>query len=471
MSMHLLLIDHREEFMFKLLLSRIVFLVPTVFIILVSTYLLSTYTPGDEVAIRLEMAGESSMRDLDQYELAYKNLERDLGLSGPKFYWSMMPDYFSDEIIEIVPLFTRNTLTELTHQVKDWTIVKDYYNSARELKLFVQDKSVYRELSLELNRQMKHDQVSAIKQLAIQENYDNSLKEMINALNKNIANLRVSSALIYPRIKWNGTNNQFHDWIKRFWNGHNISLRDGVSVTEKIRQSIWWTLSLSFITLTLACVLSTIMAVWLVGNESSMIAKVLNSSLYFFYSIPLFWFATLALVFFTTDDYGEWTHLLPSIGIKFWELGDSFWGNVGIYCRQIILPIICMVLVSLSYLTRQLVVDLKKQSKRLYSTMVRAKGVTPNRLRWNHQLPNALMPYITIVTGALPRTIVGSAIIEVIFNIPGVGKLLLDSIYFGDWPVIFTIIIIVGVVTIFSYLLSDILYAVLYPQAATSILN
>ena len=123
-----------------------------------------------------------------------------------------------------------------------------------------------------------------------------------------------------------------------------------------------------------------------------------------------------------------------------------------------------MVLASLSYLTRQLVTDVNGQRGKLYATLARAKGVNPKRLRWQHLLPNALMPYITIVTGALPRVIVGSTVIEVIFNIPGTGKLLLDSIYQGDWPVIFSIILLVGLLTILSYLLVDILYAHFFPH-------
>ena len=139
--------------------------------------------------------------------------------------------------------------------------------------------------------------------------------------------------------------------------------------------------------------------------------------------------------------------------------------DLAVYGRQLILPLSCMVIVSLSYLTRQLVTDISIQEGKLYAMLARAKGVPQKRLRRQHLLPNALMPYITIVTGALPRMFVGSAVIEVIFNIPGTGKLLLDSIYHGDWPVIFSIIVIVGVFTVLSYLLADILYARFFPHA------
>ncbi len=203
---------------------------------------------------------------------------------------------------------------------------------------------------------------------------------------------------------------------------------------------------------------------WLERSKNHWSSRVVNTLLYFFYAMPLFWLATMAIVFLTTEDYGSWTHIFPSIGIRYWELGGSLWSDLGVYGKQLILPLLCMVLGSLSYLTRQLVTDVNGQRGKLYATLARAKGVNPKRLRWQHLLPNALMPYITIVTGALPRVIVGSTVIEVIFNIPGTGKLLLDSIYQGDWPVIFSIILLVGLLTVLSYLLADILYARFFPH-------
>lgn len=130
-----------------------------------------------------------------------------------------------------------------------------------------------------------------------------------------------------------------------------------------------------------------------------------------------------------------------------------------------------MVVVSIAYLSRQLLSDLKREASLPYVLTARAKGLSQSRIKWNHILPNAWLSYITIITGALPRTIVGSAVIEVIFNLPGVGKLLLDSIHNNDWPVSFSIILLVGFMTVISYLLADLLYIIFYPKMANQILK
>ena len=457
--------------MIKLISIRLSMLLPTVLLILVCAYMLSTNAPGDEVAIRLDLVGESSSQGIEEYERAYRSLERDLGLTGPLFYISMVPQYHSDEIFNIVPLSDRKVARDLNKKIKNWDRVYDFYSQVKGLLIQLEGEPKYRNTRLQVSNLLKSSEISSIQPVFIHPMDTSKIASSLHELNSTINSLAFNDSFIYPTLRWNGTQNQFHHWIARMWNGNNVSLRDGVSVRQKILSSIAWTVSLSLLTLLLACGLSVVIAIWIHAHQDDRISKGLNGLLYLLYAIPLFWLATMAVVFLTTDDYGSWTHIFPAIGIRYWELNNGFWADITVYARQLILPILCMVLVSLSYLSRQLAMDLKQQDSRLYSTIARAKGVDKKQLIWHHQLPNALMPFITIITGALPRTIVGSAIIETIFNIPGVGKLLLDSIYFGDWPVIFSIIIIVGIVTIVSYALSDILYAIFYPNTSQNLLS
>lgn len=450
--------------MLPLILNRLFLLIPTLILILLCTYTLSTYTPSDEVAQRLELAGESVIIDLDRYDKAYRTMERNLGLAGPKFYISLVPRYHPKHPYDIVPAYSRQTLINLNSQVKDWSKVHKYYLSAKNILSVVHGEPRYRELQLQINRMLKTDRLSKLSSVPLQPHYDEGLASAIARLNQDLELLVEDRSMIYPVLRWHGADNQFHHWIKRFWSGDNISLLDGVGVAKKIKKSLRWTLTLSMLSLLMSSVLTIFLAMWIEHRKGHWSARVINNVLYFLYAMPLFWLATIAVVFLTTPDYGSWTNIFPSIGIRYWELDGGFWSDIGVYGKQLILPLLCMVAVSLSYLTRQLVTDLNSQKGKLYATLARAKGVNPKRLSWQHLLPNALMPYITIVTGALPRVIVGSTVIEVIFNIPGMGKLLLDSIYQGDWPVIFSIILIVGVFTVLSYLLADILYARFFPH-------
>ena len=450
--------------MFTLILNRLLLLIPTLLLILLCTYTLSTYVPGDEVAIRLELLGESSTINTDRYEDSYRRLERNLGLSGPEFYCSLVPNYHPKNPYDIVPAYSRNVLLSLNSQVKDWTKVHTYYETITSILTKAHGNPQYRDLRLQLNRLLKIDRVENLSILRSEPSYDDEIVIAINKLNQDISLLTHDQSMVYPVLRWHGKDNQFHNWVRRFWSGDNISLLDGVPVLRKVGRSLRWTATLSLLSLFISCSLAIGIAMWLERTKNHWSSQVVNTLLYLFYAMPLFWLATLAIVFLTTDDYGSWTHIFPSIGIRYWELEGSLWSDIGVYGKQLILPLLCMVLASLSYLTRQLVTDVNGQRGKLYATLARAKGVNPKRLRWQHLLPNALMPYITIVTGALPRVIVGSTVIEVIFNIPGTGKLLLDSIYQGDWPVIFSIILLVGLLTVLSYLLADILYARFFPH-------
>ncbi len=450
--------------MFALILNRLLLLIPTLLLILLCTYALSTYVPGDEVAIRLELLGESSTNNTDRYDDSYRKLERSLGLSGPEFYCSIVPNYHPKNPYDIVPAYSRNILLSLNDQVKDWTKVYNYYETITSILATAQGNPQYRYLRLQLNRMLKIDRVEMLSIVESESHYEDDIVLAISKLNEDIGLLTHDQSMVYPVLRWHGTENQFHNWLRRFWSGDNISLLDGVPVSSKVGRSLRWTATLSLLSLFISCALAIGLAMWIERTKNHWSSRVANTLLYFFYAMPLFWLATMAIVFLTTDDYGSWTHIFPSIGIRYWELGGSLWSDIGVYGRQLILPLFCMVLASLSYLTRQLVTDVNGQRGKLYATLARAKGVNPKRLRWQHLLPNALMPYITIVTGALPRVIVGSTVIEVIFNIPGTGKLLLDSIYQGDWPVIFSIILLVGLLTVLSYLLADILYARFFPH-------
>ena len=136
---------------------------------------------------------------------------------------------------------------------------------------------------------------------------------------------------------------------------------------------------------------------------------------------------------------------------------------------QLILPIICLTIGAISYLVIQVRSDLIGAMNEPYSLMAKAKGLSKRQVINRHSLPNALIPYITILTGAIPGLFTGSVIIEVIFNIPGLGRLLFDSIKELDWPVVFSILFIVAIVTSLGYLLGDIILAKLYPKLSTSL--
>jgi peptide/nickel transport system permease protein len=84
-----------------------------------------------------------------------------------------------------------------------------------------------------------------------------------------------------------------------------------------------------------------------------------------------------------------------------------------------------------------------------------------------HVFKNALFPMITLIGGALPALLSGSLIIEVIFSIPGMGRLLYSSLMARDWPVVFPILMMVATITVFAYILTDVVYKWADPRVKT----
>nr|HQU60136.1 ABC transporter permease [Saprospiraceae bacterium] len=85
-----------------------------------------------------------------------------------------------------------------------------------------------------------------------------------------------------------------------------------------------------------------------------------------------------------------------------------------------------------------------------------------------HAFRNSLFPIITMFASIFPAVFAGSVVIEVIFNIPGMGKLTIDAIFQRDWPVVYTVLMLSAILTMAGILLSDILYAWVDPRVSYS---
>ena len=99
-----------------------------------------------------------------------------------------------------------------------------------------------------------------------------------------------------------------------------------------------------------------------------------------------------------------------------------------------------------------------------YIRTAKAKGLGKRKIVWKHAFRNSLIPIITIFASLFPLMISGSVVIEVIFNIPGMGRIAFDSIVARNYPVLYTIFIFSAILTMTGILISDILYAVVDPR-------
>ena len=162
-------------------------------------------------------------------------------------------------------------------------------------------------------------------------------------------------------------------------------------------------------------------------------------------SMPTFWFALVLLYFFA------------------YRLGwfpISGYGTV----QHLILPVITVGLTDAAVTARMVRSSMLEVIGQDYVRTARAKGVHENKVMGKHALKNALIPVITLLGMRVGWIFGGSVILETVFSIPGIGRLIVDGIFSRDYPVVQGSILVLAASVLVGNLIADILYAVVDPR-------
>jgi peptide/nickel transport system permease protein len=170
-------------------------------------------------------------------------------------------------------------------------------------------------------------------------------------------------------------------------------------------------------------------------------------------SVPDFWLGIMLILAFSLG-----LGLLPSSG---WvPLSQDPVENL----RHVLLPAIALaagLAAVLIRVTRAAMLDVLSQD---YIRFCRAKGVSETRVVLKHGLRNAAIPITTVVGMQAGYLLGGAIVVEQVFSLPGVGRLVLDAVLQRDYPVVQAAVLVIGVMFIAVNLLADVLYAVLNPR-------
>jgi len=449
--------------MFRYYIKRILLFVPSLILIGLFTFLLFHAAPNDPVEDLLVTEGyEEDNVPSTVYQKQYQRLSSELKLNLPRFYFSIVPSYYPDTLHRIPTKFERQRALLLLSHHNNWSTINAFIIKG---KAFLESKKSSHENSIvdRLLYQVPPQELQSIaSSISTTENSD-VLEELLS-LAQRIGDGQ-KSKFAWPQFLWYGAENQFHYWISNFVSGKlGRSVLDGRPVWSKITKALWWTIFMVLIGLVITLLVSVPLGVWSAYTEQAKWDGVISNFFYFIYAMPLFWLATLMVVFFTTTQYGSWTNIFPSVGIDPFRGGGSTLSNILYNAKQLVLPIFCLVIHSVAYLSRIVRMSIITESKQQYRLTAQLKGLTRASAYWKHLFPNSLLPLITIIVGIIPASFAGSLVLEVIFNIPGIGRLMYDSILGGDWYVMFSIVMLVGIVTIISYLIGDLLYSLVNPK-------
>jgi len=214
------------------------------------------------------------------------------------------------------------------------------------------------------------------------------------------------------------------------------------------------TIYLTITSLLLAVILAVPIGILSAIKQDSLLDRFATVFVLIGVATPNFWLGLLLIQWFAVQ-----LGWLPAQG--FMRPED---GGLAASLRTLILPSIALGYSGAALIARMTRSGMLEVLRQDYVRTARAKGIAENRVNYVHALRNAFNPILTVIGLAVTSLISGSLVVELVFNFPGVGRLVVDSVFRRDYPVIQGSLLLIAGITIFVNLVVDMLYAVTDPR-------
>ncbi len=224
-------------------------------------------------------------------------------------------------------------------------------------------------------------------------------------------------------------------------------------VSEDLRQKFPVTLELSILATVLAIIVAVPLGVISAIKQDSLADYATRLITIAGVAIPNFWLAIL-MIFFLVLIFG-W--MPPIVYVSLWEDPTS---NL----KQLFFPAVALGFSNMAFIARVTRSAMLEVFREDYIRTARSKGLREAVVVFRHALKNALLPVVTISGYEFGRLMAGTIIIEVIFMVPGMGRLLVTSIFHRDFPMIQAVIVLITVLVLVLNMALDLLYAWLNPR-------
>jgi len=250
--------------------------------------------------------------------------------------------------------------------------------------------------------------------------------------------------------------------------------RGFIPVITVISETLPYTIQIAFFAIVLSIILGILLGVLSALYHHNPIDKSIRSFYLAGYSSPSFFMALVLIIVFV-----YFTHLLPSGNpadvslnppspITHLPMLDSLIeGNFAYFVsslQHVILPSLALALTTFGVVTRVLRSSMLDTMHANYIRTARAKGLDERTVFFKHGLRNAMIQVVTLSSLVITWLITGTVFVESIFNYPGIGQYVVQSLFYQDYPGILATTLVFAVIIIVSNLAADILYAVVDPQ-------
>ena len=248
---------------------------------------------------------------------------------------------------------------------------------------------------------------------------------------------------------------QYGRWITGVLQGDlGTTIRGGSTpITEKIVARLPVTFELGLIAILVGLLISLPIGILSAIRQDSFGDYVARGLAILFISIPSFWMATVVMVYPAL--WWGWSPPMDYI-----SLTENPLGNLGL----LIIPATILGFVLSGTTMRMMRAMMLEVLRQDYIRTAWAKGFTEKLVVIRHALKNALIPVVTLVGYQVPILVGGAVIIEQIFTLPGIGRLLVDALSQRDYPVVSAVNLVIGTTVLVINLLVDLTYAYLDPR-------
>lgn len=248
---------------------------------------------------------------------------------------------------------------------------------------------------------------------------------------------------------------QYLLWLGRMLHGDfGYTFRNHIAVSDVLLPPLKNTLTLMSIAWGITLLIAIPWGIYNSTRPYGMSDNVAAAVGYAGYAMPAFWFGILLQQLFALK-----LGWLPLSDMH--ALGQT---NLGDLLRHMVLPVTTLVIISLASYLKYARTSMQEVLGQDYIRTARAKGVGERSVTFRHALRNALIPVITVLGLDLPILVVGAALTESVFNLPGMGQLFVQMAFAREYSVLMAITLVTTVVVVAGNLLADILYAVVDPR-------
>jgi peptide/nickel transport system permease protein len=263
-----------------------------------------------------------------------------------------------------------------------------------------------------------------------------------------VANIRHALGLDQP------IHSQFLIWMGNLLQGDfGTSLISQTPVSSMITQRLEPTISLAIAAILITVLVAVPLGVIAAWRQGSWIDNVVMSTSVIGFSVPVFVIGYLLIQVFAIE-----LRWLPVQGFRSMDQG------VAEYLRRLVLPALTLSSVYIALIARMTRASMLEVLQEDYIRTARAKGLSQRVVLFRHALRNAGVPILTVIGAGFTLMVSGVVVTESVFNIPGLGRLIVDAVLARDYPVIQALILLTAGLYVVINLLIDLSYAITDPR-------